>query len=143
MEKCVFRQPEISYLGEVVTQDGVKPDPEKIQAITDMPTPTNATELLRVLGMVTYLGRYIPNLSARTAPLRLLIEKDSDWRWQHEHELAWNGIKETLSKHPVLQYYGESKSLKSRSMHPKTGLVPFCCKRRTESGCLWHTLRGP
>ena len=65
MEKCVFRQPEISYLGEVVTQDGVKPDPEKIQAITDMPTPTNATELQRVLGMVTYLGRYSQNRSTQ------------------------------------------------------------------------------
>ena len=53
MEKCVFRQPELSYLGDVVTQDCVKPDPEKIQAITDMPTPTNATELQRVLGIVT------------------------------------------------------------------------------------------
>ena len=45
MEKCVFRQPELSYLGEVVTKHGVKRDLEKIQASTDMPTPTNATEL--------------------------------------------------------------------------------------------------
>ena len=39
MENCVFRQPELSYLGDVVTQDGVKPDPKKFQAITNMPTP--------------------------------------------------------------------------------------------------------
>ena len=105
-----------------MTQDGVKPNPEKIQAITYMPTPTNATELQHVLGMVTYLGRYIPNLSARTAPLRLLLEKDSDWQWQREHELAWNGIKETLSKHQVLQYYDESKSLKVLSDASKDGI---------------------
>ena len=105
-----------------VTQYGVKPDPEKIQAITDMPTPTNATELQRVLGMVTYLGRYIPNLSARTAPFILLLEKDSDWQWQHEHELAWNGFKETLSKHPVLRYYDECKSLKVSSDASRDGI---------------------
>ena len=105
-----------------MTQDGVKPDPEKIQAVTDMPTPTNATELQCVLGMVTYLGRYIPNLSARTAPFILLLEKDSDWQWQHEHELAWNGIKETLSKHPLLQYYDESKSLKVSSDASRDGI---------------------
>ena len=122
MEKCVFQQPELSYIGEVVTRDGVKHDPEKIQAIIDMSTPTNATELQRVLGMVTYLGRYISNLSARTAPLRLLLEKDSGWQWQHEHEHAWNGIKETLSKHPLLQYYDESKSFKVSSDASKDGI---------------------
>ena len=57
-EKFVFRQPEIEYLGEVVTQDGVKPDPNKIQAITEMPTPRDVLELLRVLGMV-YVPRKI------------------------------------------------------------------------------------
>ena len=75
-----------------------------------------------MLGMVTYLGRYIPNLSARTAPFILLLEKDSDWQWQHEHELAWNGIKETLSKHPLLQYYDESKSLKVSSDASRDGI---------------------
>ena len=65
--KCVFRQTEIEYLGEAVTQDGVKPDPNNIQAITEMPTPRDVLELQRVLGMVTYLGIFIPNLSVRTA----------------------------------------------------------------------------
>ena len=88
VDKCYFRQAELPYLGEDVTQDGVKPDPEKVQAVTDMPTPTNATELQRVLGMVTYLGRYIPNLSARTAPLRSLLGKDIEWQWNAEQEAA-------------------------------------------------------
>ena len=121
-EKCVFRQPEIEYLGEVVTQDGVKPDPNKIQAITEMPTPRDVLELQRVLGMVTYLGRFIPNLSVRTAALRSLLVKGNDWQWHAEHEAAWNGIKETLSKHPVLQYYDESKALKVSTDASKDGI---------------------
>ena len=72
--------------------------------------------------MMTYLGRYVPNLSARTAPLKLLLEKDSHWQWQHEHKLAWNRIKETLSKHPVLQYYDKTKSLKVSSDASKGGI---------------------
>ena len=60
--------------------------------IEDMQTPTNVTELQRVLGLVTFLGRYIPNLSARTAPLRQLLEKDIDWQWHSEQESAWNGM---------------------------------------------------
>ena len=121
-EKCVFRQPEIEYLGEVVTQDGVKPDPNKIQAITEMPTPRDVLELQRVLGMVTYLGRFIPNLSVRTTALRSLLVKGNDWQWHAEHEAAWNGIKETLSKHPVLQYYDESKALKVSTDASKDGI---------------------
>ncbi|KAK2143360.1 hypothetical protein NP493_4554g00000 [Ridgeia piscesae] len=122
VDKCYFRQAELPYLGEVVTQDGVKPDPEKVQAVTDMPTPTNATELQRVLGMVTYLGRYIPNLSARTAPLRSLLGKDIEWQWNAEQEAAWIGIKEALTKHPVLQYYDESKAIKVSSDASKDGI---------------------
>ena len=86
-----FRQAELSYLGEVITIDGVKPDPDKVQAARDMPTPTNVTELQRVLGLVTFLGRYIPNLSARSAPIRQSLEKDIALPWQSEHESAWTG----------------------------------------------------
>ena len=75
-----------------------------------------------MLGLVTILGRYIPNLSARTAPLRQLLEKDIDWQWHSEQESAWNGIKEILSKHPVLQYYDESKALKVSSDASKDGI---------------------
>ena len=60
-DKRVSRQSELIYLG-VMTQDGVKPDPDKVQTITDMPVPRYAIELQRVLGMVTYLGRFIPNI---------------------------------------------------------------------------------
>ena len=48
-EKCCFRQSELPYLGEVVTSQGVKPDPVKVQVIEDMPTPKDQSEL----GMVT------------------------------------------------------------------------------------------
>ena len=53
---------------------------------------------------------------------RVLLEKDIDWQWHSKQESGWNGIKEILSKHPVLQYYDESKALKVSSDASKDGI---------------------
>ena len=61
-------------------------------------------------------------MSARTAPLRQFLEKDIDWQRKSEHESAWNGIKEILSNHPVLQYYDECKELNVASNASTDGI---------------------
>ena len=121
-EKCYFRQPELPYLGEVVTSQGVKPDPAKVQAIEDMPTPKDQSDLQRILGLVTYMSRFIPNKSNRTSVLRSLLEKVEYWQWLPEHEKAWQGMKHILSSHPVLQYYDERKPVKLSSDASKDGI---------------------
>ena len=60
-DKCYFRQPELPYFGEVVTAQGVEPDRTKVQAIEDMPTPKDQSDLQRILDLVTYMSRFIPN----------------------------------------------------------------------------------
>ena len=77
--KCQFKNQEITYLGHVLTKDGLKPDPKKTQAISDVTPPTSREALQRFLGMITYLSKFIPNLSQTAAPLRALLEKDTEW----------------------------------------------------------------
>ena len=60
--KCVFVRTELIFLGHKVTGSGVKPDPSKISAIIDMPIPSNVKELQRFMGMVNYLGKFLPSL---------------------------------------------------------------------------------
>ena len=74
--KCHIKQPEISYVGHTLTKDGLKPDLKKTEAITAMPIPKNREELQRFLGMLTYLAKFIPNLSQVASPLRKLLEKN-------------------------------------------------------------------
>ena len=57
LAKCVWRK---SELGHKFGKDGVRPDPEKIKALVNMPAPTNVHELQRVRGMSNYLGAFIP-----------------------------------------------------------------------------------
>ncbi|GFO48547.1 Pol polyprotein [Plakobranchus ocellatus] len=77
--KCVYRQTATDSLGFKINKDGVKPCDEKVKAILALPEPTNITELRRMLGMVNYLGRYIPNISDITHPMSELLEKDKSW----------------------------------------------------------------
>ena len=62
-EKCEIKKNKLTYCGHVFSADGVSPDPEKVKAITELQAPTNVPELRRLIGMINYLGRFIPNLA--------------------------------------------------------------------------------
>lgn len=59
---------QVKYLGDMVTADGFKPDPEKTKTIINMPELQNKQDLQHLLGMVNYLLQYIPNMSEITPP---------------------------------------------------------------------------
>lgn len=60
----------ISYIGHVLSERGLKPDPEKVRAIQNMPVPEDQAALQRSTGLLQYLSKFIPNLSDLSAPLR-------------------------------------------------------------------------
>lgn len=102
--KTKVAQPEVTYLGHTITKDGLKPTPERVRSIIELKEPENWSELESVLGMITYVGKFIPNLSQMNAPLRELKKSDV-WYWGLEQKDAFQKIKNTLSSEPVLQYY--------------------------------------
>jgi len=110
-DKCEFRKSSLTYVGHLITADGVKPDPEKVRAVAEMPRPTNTKELQTFLGFINYLTKFIPNLSQKTQVLRQLLQKDTEWSWDPEHDLAFETLKACVSSTPVLKYYDPSKPL--------------------------------
>ena len=72
--KCEVGVQQLTYLGDTISAEGLKPDQRKVEAIQNMETPRNKTDLQRFLGMINYLARYIPDLSIRTMPLRKLLD---------------------------------------------------------------------
>lgn len=109
--KCKFAINELKYLGHKISKAGIVPDDDKIKAITEMRAPTDKKELERFLGLVTYVGKFLPNLSDITTHLRELLKKDSYFLWTHEHDLAFNKLKTLISTKPVLQYFDISKPI--------------------------------
>ena len=109
-EKCEFRKEEISFLGHIVSMDGVKPDPSKLDAIRQMEDPCDVPKLRRWLGMVNYLGRFLPDMSTvLTLTLNDLLHKDAPWAWDQPQATAVKKVKDLLSEAPTLAFYDATK----------------------------------
>uniref|UniRef100_A0A8C6SGT9 DNA 3'-5' helicase n=1 Tax=Neogobius melanostomus TaxID=47308 RepID=A0A8C6SGT9_9GOBI len=83
----------------------MKPDPDKVKAITEMPSPSNVEELRQVLGLINYVGRFLPDLSSKLHPITELLRKESRWTWDYAQEQAFKEVKAMLVSAPALAYY--------------------------------------
>ncbi len=99
----------MAFIGHILTPDGLKPDPKKVEAINDMPHPTDVQSLRRFLGMINYQAKFLPGVSDETEVLRKLTEKDAEWCWLKAHEEAVVRIQRMISTAPVLAYYDVKK----------------------------------
>ena len=120
--KCIFGSNQITYLGQLLTSEGVKADSQKVSAILSMPAPENRSDLQRFLGMVTYLGKFVPNLSEVSAPLRVLLEKDIVWSFDTPQQQAFQELKLIITNAPVLKYFDPKLPIKVSSDASKSGL---------------------
>ncbi|KAG3078282.1 Transposon Tf2-9 polyprotein [Phytophthora idaei] len=109
IDKCVFASPEIKVLGCFVSNVWVRADPEKVKAVAAWPTPRSQKDLRKWLGLANYLPKYSAGYAGLARPLSELLEKDSDWRWERQHQDAFESIKASLQQAPVLALPDETK----------------------------------
>ena len=108
-DKCRFNVPEVTYLGHTISADGVAPDKEKVRAISEMPPPDDKKGVERLLGVVNYVGKFIPDMATVTKPIRDLLRKDVQFNWSFGHDEAFKKLKGLLSAAPVLAFYNVKK----------------------------------
>ncbi|XP_045024067.1 uncharacterized protein LOC116923346 [Daphnia magna] len=105
LKKCKFFLKEVPWLGHVIGDVVVKVDPSKVEAIVNMPEPTDKAALVRLLGMATYLDKFCPNLVSLTRSLRDLLKESSAWVWEEPQRAAWVKLKEAMSSLPALRRF--------------------------------------
>ena len=96
-------------MGHIISSEGLKSDPAKVQAVSEMPVPTDAAGVQRVLGLVNYLSKFTPHLSTVCEPLRRLVDHDRPFHWLPQHDEALRKIKALITSTPTLRYYDSSK----------------------------------
>lgn len=110
-DKLKLCQSSVLFYGHILTNEGIKPDPLKVIAIRDMPRPENKKDLGRVIGMVTYLSRYIPNLSDRLTALRRLYNQKTDWSWTDAEEVEFAEVKRAICSVNGLKYMSKNSPI--------------------------------
>lgn len=103
-KKCKLFQKKVKFLGHVVSEEGVSPDPEKIEAVKSWSTPTTVKELRSFLGLASYYRKFIKGFATIARPLNKLTEKDSLFKWSKECETAFKTLKTLLVTSPILAY---------------------------------------
>ena len=111
-------QSSVRFMGHLLTSDGLKAIPEKIQAIIEMSEPGDITALKRFLGMVNYM----PRLSDMTEPLRRLDDKEVEFRWTNSHTTAVEAIKKAVTAAPVFRFFVVRKPVTIQCDASETGL---------------------
>jgi hypothetical protein len=103
LSKCTFFRTRMEFLGHIITRNGVEPDPSKIKAIEDWPTPRSVTDIRQFLGLANYYRRHVNKYAEMAAPLSSVKEDEPfDEQWNAGCDAAFAGLKKYLCSAEVL-----------------------------------------
>ena len=109
--KCAFLLESVSYLGHVISKEGLRTAESKVKAIVDAPDPKNLAELRSFLGMVNYYSKFLPNIAAKLSPLYRLLRQSEGWQWGSQQRKAFRHVKGLLKSNRVLTHYNDQLPL--------------------------------
>ena len=108
-EKCNFFKSHIQYLGHLISGEGIKPLPEKLESIKEMPPPTTPKEVKQFLGLIGYYRKFVPRFADVARPLTNLTRLDQPFEWSDKCQASFELLKEALIKEPILRFPDPNK----------------------------------
>ena len=90
--------------GAILHSRGLLPNPRKVSAVTDFPTPTSVTHVRQCFGLASYYRRFIEGFAKIAAPLHQLIKQNTEFEWTSECQDAVDALKRKFVEAPVLVY---------------------------------------
>jgi hypothetical protein len=100
--KCHLFQRKVSFLGYIVSGEGLEPDPDKVSAVIDWPVPQNLTEVRAFTGLCSYSRKFIKGFSTIASPLYELTRKGERFHRTAARQFAFERLKEPLTSAPIL-----------------------------------------
>ena len=103
-KKCELFKQEVNYLGHVITANGVKTDPKKVEDVVNWHPPRTVRQVRAFLGIINYYSRFIRDLAQIAHPLHELTKKFAKFVWTDKHQKAFEMLKQRLVSAPIMAY---------------------------------------
>jgi hypothetical protein len=103
LNKFLFYQRQIHYLGHIISEEGIIMDPEKVEAIREWSVPRNVAEVRSFMGLAGYYRRFITGFSKIAHPITSLQRKEETFQWTKECEKSFQRLKQLLTNAPILR----------------------------------------
>ena len=119
-KKCELFKSKVKYVGNIISENGIEPDPEKIIKVENWPTSRNPDEVRKFLGFVGYYRRFIKGFAKIAKSLLELMPEGNrkakrkgkyweqslppTWHWKEDQEISFRTLKEQLTTYPILGY---------------------------------------
>ena len=107
-KKCVFGENKLNFLGMII-DEGVGPDPAKVEALEHLQPPQNKWELISFLCMLQSNSSFIPNFSRKAAVLRELTHSNARFKWGPEQQLCYEELLQSFKKDALLKHFNPDK----------------------------------
>ena len=117
-EKCAFGVGAGKFLGYLITNRGIEVNPDQIEAVKCLQSPSNLKEVQVLTGMLAALNWYISKFSNHCRPIYQLLKKWKGFRWDDECEKAFQDLKEYLVRAPMLSAPEPGEELSCTSRYP-------------------------
>jgi hypothetical protein len=104
-EKCEFNVETLTYLGHIISRQGIRPDPAKVRVLAELKPPQDLNELRAFLGLVGWFRPVINGLSTIAEPLTALTRKDVPFSWSQPCQRAFEALRTVLTKEPTVLSY--------------------------------------
>ena len=102
LSKCEFWKNEVSFLGHIVSKEGIRVDPNKIEVVVEWKPSRNVTKVRSFLGLAGYYRRFVKGFSMTAAPMTRLLQKNVKYEWSEKCQRSFDKLKAFLTEAPVL-----------------------------------------
>ena len=102
LSKCEFWLREVSFLGHIVSEEGIRVDPRKIGVILELKPPRSVTEVRTFLGLAGYYRRFVKGFSMTEASMTRLLQKNVRFEWSEKCQASFEKLKAFLTEDPIL-----------------------------------------
>ena len=151
--KCSFLKTSVLYLGYVMHNGKVRPNPGKIHALSSLPAPTTVTQLRQFIGLASYFRWFVPKFSQMMKPPNALTSGNRNITWTDRHEKIRQQVVSVLTDAPVLMIFDPNYPIELHTdasledyganvmpkVEGKNRVIEYCSKRTTPAEPRYHS----